>query len=123
MVLGAETVVRWCSVKKVFLEISQNSQENTRARVSFALDCNFIKKETLGHVFPCEFCEISKNTCFYRTPPVAAYEVSNGLSGLGILLANLGVKFSKNSLNSFAICLFFFVTFIFNYFFVSIDFS
>ena len=24
--------------------------------------CNFIKKETLGQVFSCEFCEISKNT-------------------------------------------------------------
>ena len=31
----AEAVVRRCSVKKVFLEISQNSQENTSARVSF----------------------------------------------------------------------------------------
>ena len=28
-----------------------------------ALD-NFIKKETLAHVFSCEFCEISKNTFF-----------------------------------------------------------
>ena len=34
--------------------------------------CNFIKKETLAQVFPCEFCEISKNTFFYRTPLVAA---------------------------------------------------
>ena len=24
--------------------------------------CNFIRKETLGQVFSCEFCEISKNT-------------------------------------------------------------
>ena len=30
-----EAVVQWCSVKKVFLEISQNSQEDTCARVSF----------------------------------------------------------------------------------------
>ena len=30
-----EAVVQKCSVKKVFLEISQNSQENTCARVSF----------------------------------------------------------------------------------------
>ena len=35
---------------------------------------NFIKKETLTQVFPCEFFEISKNTSFYRTPPVAAAE-------------------------------------------------
>ena len=35
-------------------------------------DCNFIKNETLAQVFSCEFCEISQNTFFYRTPPVAA---------------------------------------------------
>ena len=33
----AEAVVRRCSVKKVFLKILQNSQENTRARVSFLI--------------------------------------------------------------------------------------
>ena len=33
---------------------------------------NFIKKESLAQVFSCEFCEFSKNTYFYRTPPVAA---------------------------------------------------
>ena len=37
-----------------------------------ALACNFIKKETLAVVFSCEFCEISKNTFSYRTPPMAA---------------------------------------------------
>ena len=30
------------------------------------------KKESLTQVFSCEFCEISKNTFSYRTPPVAA---------------------------------------------------
>ena len=62
-----EAVARKCSVKKMFLEISQNSQENTCAIVSFEIKfraeaCNFIKKETLAQVFPCEFCEVSKNT-------------------------------------------------------------
>ena len=38
------------------------------------LDCNFSKKETLAQVFSYEFCEISKNTFFYRTPQVAASE-------------------------------------------------
>ena len=33
----SEAVVRRCSVKKVFLEITQNSQENTGAKVSFLL--------------------------------------------------------------------------------------
>ena len=33
---------------------------------------NFIKKGSLAEVFSCEFCKISKNTSFYRTPPVVA---------------------------------------------------
>ena len=52
--------------EKVFLEILQNSQENTCARVSFLIKlqaaCNFIKKETLAQVFSIEFCKICKNT-------------------------------------------------------------
>ena len=36
--LFTEEVVQRCSVKKVFLEISQNSQENTCARVSFLIN-------------------------------------------------------------------------------------
>ena len=70
-----EAVVQRCFVKKVFLEISQNSQENTCARVSFSIKlqvCNFIEKETLALVFSCKFHEISKNTFLHRTPLVAA---------------------------------------------------
>ena len=49
----------------MFLEISQNSQENTRARVSFAgLKPATLLKKTLAQVFSCEFYEISKNTFF-----------------------------------------------------------
>ena len=59
----------------MFLEISQNSQENTCARVyiwiklhteacNFITACNFIKKEILVQVFSCEFREISKNNFF-----------------------------------------------------------
>ena len=54
-----------CSVEKVFLEISQNSQENTCAKVSLLIKlqaCNLIKTETLTQVFFYEFCEISKDT-------------------------------------------------------------
>ena len=51
-----EAVVRRCSVKKVFLEISRNSQEITCARVSFLIKKKkFIKKETLAQVFSCKF--------------------------------------------------------------------
>ena len=74
-----EAVVWRCSVKKMFLEILQNSQENTRARFSFLIKlqtkakaCNFVKKETLAQVFSCEFCEISKNNFPYKTPLVTA---------------------------------------------------
>ena len=63
---GTEAATRIVLWKKVLLEISQNLQENTRARVSFLIKlqeaCNFIKKETLARVFSCEFCKISKNT-------------------------------------------------------------
>ena len=76
-----ETVAQRCSVKKVFLEISQNSQKNTCVRVSFLVKfkpeaCSFIEKETLAQVFSCEFCKISKNTLFYRTPAAAASTLS-----------------------------------------------
>ena len=33
-------------------------------------------KKRLAQVFSCEFCEISKNTFSYRTPPVPASETS-----------------------------------------------
>ena len=46
----------------MFLEISQNSQENTCDRFSFLIKLQAIKKETLTQVFSCEFLEISKNT-------------------------------------------------------------
>ena len=35
--LSPEVVVQTCSVKKMFLETSQNSQENTCARASFLI--------------------------------------------------------------------------------------
>ena len=74
-----EAVVRRCSVRKVFLQISQYSQENTCARVSFlitlqASGCNFIKKEALAQALFLEFCEISENTVSYKTPLVVASE-------------------------------------------------
>ena len=48
-----KAVVRRCSVKKVLLEISKNSQENTCASVS-------LLRKLQAQVFSCEFCEISK---------------------------------------------------------------
>ena len=37
--------------------------------------CNFILKKTLAQMFSCDFCEIFKNTYFFRTPLVAASEL------------------------------------------------
>ena len=53
--INTEAFVQRCSLKKVFLENSQNSKENTCARVSFLIKlqtwaCKFVKKETLAQV-------------------------------------------------------------------------
>ena len=53
----------------MFLEISQNPQENTCVQVCFltklqAEALNFTKKGILAQVFSCEFCKDSKNTFF-----------------------------------------------------------
>ena len=49
-------------------EVLQINLENQQPEVVYIKRCNFIKKETLAQVFSCEFCEISKNTFFYRPP-------------------------------------------------------
>ena len=66
---SSEAGVQRYSVRKVFLEISQNSTGKHLCQRA----CNFIKKETLAQVFSYEFCDVSKNSFFYRTPLVAAY--------------------------------------------------
>ena len=65
-------VAQGCSVKKVLLEILQNSQENICA-------------------FSCEFCEVSKNTFFHRTPQVLLlvkreYVLKTNANGCKILI-------------------------------------
>ena len=49
-----------CSVKKMFLKISQILQENTCVRVFF---CNFIKK-TLKQMLSCKICESFQSNYF-----------------------------------------------------------
>ena len=56
----SEAVARRCSVKKVFLEISQNSQENTCARASFLE--TLLNKKLWHRCFPVNFAK------FLRTP-------------------------------------------------------
>ena len=55
LIPNAEAVAQRCSVKKVFLEILQNSRENTCARVTSVIKlqaCNFIKKRLRHRCFP-----------------------------------------------------------------------
>ena len=59
-------------MKKVFLKLFQNFQENNCARVPLLMQlqveaCNFIKNDTLTQVLSCEFCEILKNTVLQNT--------------------------------------------------------
>ena len=56
-----EAVVQRCSVKKMFLEISQNSQENLCSRVSF-----LIKLQASGH----RPATLSKKRLWHRCLPV-----------------------------------------------------
>ena len=56
--LYVEAVIRRCSVKKVFLEILQNSKESTCARASFLIK---LQKETVAQVFSSEFCKVFKS--------------------------------------------------------------
>ena len=80
---STKVVVRRSSVKQVFLEISLNSQEKVCARASFLINLQ---------VFSCEFCEISKDTFFYRTPLVAASKSSRVLNSINNLFGLLFVK-------------------------------
>ena len=69
-----------------FVDVINGWPLNKAAGATF----NFIKKETLAQVFSCEFCEIFKNTFYYRTPPVAAsamtvFKVVNGKSKYSLL--------------------------------------
>ena len=62
--------------KKVFLEISQNSQENTCARAFFNKVAGLrppalLKKKLRHRCFPVNFVKF-RRTLFYRTPLVAA---------------------------------------------------
>ena len=67
-ILKTEAVVRRCSVKKMFLEISQNSQENTCVRVSFLIKLQawgpLLKKRPWHRCFPVDFAK-SLRTPFF----------------------------------------------------------
>ena len=61
---SSEAVVQRWSLKKVFLKISQNSQENTFARVSPA---TLLKKRLWRRCFPVNFVEFLRTLFLYNT--------------------------------------------------------
>ena len=91
---------RRCSIKKVFLKISQNSQENTCSRVFFLIKLrasNFIKKETLAQVLSCEFCEIFKNIFFREHLRVTASGFTVTLHQYLLNIYQVFTKFKNSS--------------------------
>ena len=59
------TVTQMCSVKNVFLIISQNSQENTCARVSFWV--SLLKKRIWHRCFPVKFVKFIRKSFLQNT--------------------------------------------------------
>ena len=91
-----------CSAKKLLFEISQNSQENTCAKVSVLISlqakiCN--KKETLVQVFSFEFCKISKNTFSYIRRSAAASYFGKGSFVITIFCEKISQEFLFNWAN------------------------
>ena len=66
----AEAVVQKCSVKKVFLNISQNLQKTpvlSSWKRLWPQSCNYIKKETVAQVFSCkEFIQLQTQKAYER---------------------------------------------------------
>ena len=75
------------SVRKNFAKFTGKTCVTVSFLIKFqAGACNFIKKQTLTQVISCEFCQIFKNTFFYRIPPVAA---SSNISGYNQLVLSI----------------------------------
>ena len=68
--LGKTSTMQERSVRSFEIEPKRGTFR-TLSNISDGLLCNFTIKEYLAKVFSCEFCQISKNTLFYRTPLVA----------------------------------------------------
>ena len=69
---------RRCSVKKVFLEISQNSQGNTCARISL------FKKRPWGRCFPVNFAKFLRTPFLQNTSGRLLLKLSNFVSEVNL---------------------------------------
>ena len=75
LIVPIEAIIQRCSVKKIFLRISQNSQESTCRGVSFSKEASVcsphsatLLKKRLWQVFAWEFRESFKKTFFTDHP-------------------------------------------------------
>ena len=78
-----EAVAGRCSLQKVFLEISQNSEENTCASLCFnkvagLRPATLLKQRLWRRCFPVNFAKFLRKFFVHRTPPVAASEHITG---------------------------------------------
>ena len=80
--------------KKVFLEIWQNSQENTCARASFLIKARpaTLLKVTLAQVFFYQFCNISKNNFFTEDLWATASEHKYWPGGISLKIEVLNIS-------------------------------
>ena len=102
---GLRSSHRRCSVKKAFLEISQNSQENTCARASFLIKlqvapATLLKKKLWDRCFPVNYAKFLRTSFFYRTPPVAASDDFWWFLVFYLAELNLPLKFMNDSVPS-----------------------
>ena len=76
-----EAVTRRCSVKRVFLKISHNSQEKQLCQSllfnkTAGFNLQLYLKKSLALVLSHEFGEIFKNSFFNRTRPMVVFEAT-----------------------------------------------
>ena len=68
-----EAVVRWYSIKRIFLKFFEKFRENHLFEILLfryscrPLACNFFKKETPALAFPYEFCKIIRTPFYLNT--------------------------------------------------------
>ena len=83
-----EAATRGVLQKKVFLEISRNSQENTCARLPEP------KKETLAQVFSCYFAKFLR-TPFYRTLLNDCFYRKNGVLSVTTFFLKISFQYKN----------------------------
>ena len=102
-----KTVAHRCSVKKQFLEISQNSQESTCVRISFLINLQardlkpttLLRKRVWHRCYPVNFAKFLRTS--FLTPLLDDYYKSHSKRLLQIGSIDTRRKFFKICLSSF----------------------